>query len=178
MFREQAEHRKIELRPDIIITVNDPIITIIPERRTTEFSFILSNFGKGTALNTSIEFYIPFEIKPSGEFEYVTSSYRSQNLFFQFGQYENGKKTFTSQVYELKEYTNEFLIISLTYEDVQRNIYNLKQYYNLSRFDAAPVTKSYLRLCKEMLFFTSFRYRNSDIAKQEKMKLLWKTSRF
>ena len=181
MFREQSEHRKLELRPNISITVNDPIFIFdkTQNMRTTSFNFLIINFGKGTALNLTIDFHIPYVInQATGKFEYVNSSYRGQNIFFQSTQSEKGGKTIKSNFYELKKFTEEFLIISLSYEDVQRNIYNLKQYYNLKRFDNLSNSKSYLFLNKEMLFYTSFCYRHLDSFKQEeKKKLLWKTSR-
>lgn len=181
MFREQSEKIRVELRPNIFIAVSDVKFTTDPlsNRRTALIYYMLSNFGKGTAIKPSIDFYIMYDIDSlTSKIEYITYSFRV-DPFFQSGHIINKLETISTQMYELNKFTEEFLIISLSYEDVQRNIYNLKQYYNLVMFDINTKPLSTITLSKEMLFFTSFRYRNSSSSLQdEKKKLLWKTSRF
>jgi hypothetical protein len=179
MFQEQSEQRKVELRPNVFLSVSGPKFTIDESQnmRTTLFQFNLSNFGKGTAINLSLDFNIPNDInKLTNKFEYVSSSYRGLNPFFQSGNKIEGEKEIISNLYELNKFTNEFLIVLISYEDIQRNLYKLEQYYNLRTFDSKTNPKSYILLNKELLFFTSFRYRNSNLYPlDEKRKLLWKT---
>jgi len=90
MFREQSEHRKVELRPNIFITLSDPKFTNVPSdnMRTALFHFMLSNFGKGTAINTSIDFNILYDIDTTtNKIEYTSSSYRELNPFFSVRSY-------------------------------------------------------------------------------------------
>lgn len=182
MFREQSEQRNVELRPNIFLTVADPKFFEDESQnmRTATFQFNLSNFGKGTAINISLEFHIPHDIKKkTGEFEYVSSSFREINPFFQSGNNIEGEKRIFSNLYALGENIDEFLVVYISYEDIQRNLYHLEQYYKLRRFDIKKNPKSYISLNKELLFFTSFKYRNSgDSTQDENRKLLWKTSRY
>jgi len=185
MFRVQSEQRKLELRPNLIVSVNDPEFTNEKHKiRITSFPFHISNYGRGPAINTVLEFSIPYSRDPNtNEFQHMSSSYRI-NPFLQSNETHSGTKDMYPDLYELDEINKEFLIVSVIYEDIQRNLYSLKQFYDLRKIIiTGSFEKSYLFFKGELSFFIPQRKRikqgfNDRSFDYEHAKLLWKTYNF
>lgn len=186
MFKEQSEKRKLEISPNIFIKVIDPEFTLDKSQvnRITTLKFYIANYGQGTAVNARLEFSIPHnKNSETGKLEYVSASYEGIHPFFQTNNSKEDTKKIITTIYDIQELTEEFLIISLYYEDIQRNLYTIRQYYDMRRISLSKNPNTYyLILRSELAYFTSFRNRGSMgfdrtfTTVSEKSKLLWKLS--
>ncbi len=184
MMRAMSKQNLVSTTPIIFASVTYHKLEVNDSLLNFKIKLDILNCGTGAAINATYNYSIRKNIPPLHLDDYVMWSEVSDiSSYFTSGSSYSKEIAFNSYITQLPKLIEEYLIIEISYIDVERNVYHINQYYNIAvdNFkDGTPFL--YLYLKAEMAFMTKTTPRDwesnlkSVHNKNKNGKLLWKRS--
>lgn len=174
MLAEMIESRRSEIRPVLWVELEGPKFDeaslITSNKESTERVFLdkvkIANYGRGPAINTRLKLSIPYKDgKDATPVNYIESSpIADLPANFASGSFYESEVRIYTPFYDLNKYKEEFVELTLRYEDVERNLYSMVQFYNLFSFPISQEKYHYHWVLKsEDIYLLPFSRRKSVI---------------
>lgn len=157
-FNEMLESRRSGIRPLLWIELENSEINYLEDTdenvRQFPFHIKVSNYGRGPAININIIFIIPTSRKDPKREEYVQTSVSHIGKLLPTGSSFSKSVCLHTEPYVIKDRDNEFLELSVFYEDVERNLYAIHQFYDVMILKASG--NICWGICYEAMYFMPF----------------------
>lgn len=164
LLKQTDDNRRFEIKPNLLIKLSNPDFSAVdrrPDMRLFSNKINVMNFGRGPAVGITLTTSVADDNETKG----VSQIKDIPVLFPNDSSCEVGVNIHTSQ-YNLHDYKEDFLRLHVLYEDVERNLYDLRHVYRLvipPKFDFQEKPFYYLVMKSEELRFRAFEDRISTL---------------